>query len=143
MLINFEIPGPPVAKGRAKAFRRGDHIGHYTPEKTTNYETLVKLAANQAMAGREIFDCPVCLRAELFVPIPASWSEKKKRQALNHEIMPAKKPDCSNYLKIVEDGMNGIVYRDDSQIIQATVRKLYSDRPRAEVTVQEFVWGGF
>ena len=31
-MINFVIPGQPVAKGRARAFRRGNYIGHYSPE---------------------------------------------------------------------------------------------------------------
>lgn len=143
MLINFEIPGIPVAKARSRSASKNGKTFHYTPKKTENYENLVKVSAYQAMKGKTILDCPVCLRAELFVPVPESWSSKKKQQALNHEIMPTTRPDCSNLLKSIEDGMNGVVYKDDKQIVQIKVLKQYSDKPRAEITVQEFVWCGF
>lgn len=37
-MILFKIPGEPVAKGRPRVTKFGVH----TPEKTKNYETLVK-----------------------------------------------------------------------------------------------------
>ena len=48
-MIAFEIPGPPVGKGRPRAFRAGAGVRMFTPEKTASYESLVKLAARQAM----------------------------------------------------------------------------------------------
>ena len=42
--------------------------------------------------------------------------------------------DLDNILKML-DGLNGIVWGDDSQITDAVVRKRYSDRPRLEIIV--------
>lgn len=48
-------------------------------------------------------------------------------------------PDLSKLLRALEDGMTDVVWRDDAQVVQATVRKLYvgeGDGPRTEVTVR-------
>ena len=37
--------------------------------------------------------------------------------------------------KIVSDALNGIAYRDDSQIVDARVVKRYSDNPMVKVSV--------
>ena len=55
--------------------------------------------------------------------------------ALDGCIAHTTKPDGSNVLKAIEDGLNGIVYVDDSQIVMSHIEKHYSDSPRVEVTV--------
>lgn len=56
---------------------------------------------------------------------------------LDHKIRPTKKPDFDNIGKVICDALNKIAYRDDSQIVDAQVRKFYSDRPRVVVTIME------
>ena len=46
--MKFTIPGEPTGKGRPRMTRTG-HT--YTPEKTVNYEALVKMAYKQASNG--------------------------------------------------------------------------------------------
>lgn len=48
---------------------------------------------------------------------------------------PITKPDWDNVGKIVSDALNGIAYRDDSQIVDARVVKRYSDNPMVKVSV--------
>lgn len=48
-----------------------------------------------------------------------------------------KKPDFDNIGKIVCDSLNNIAYHDDAQIVDAQVRKFFSDDPRVVVTIQE------
>src|SRR4051812_46241056 len=57
--ITISLQGPPQGKGRARAFQRGGHIGHYTPEKTRTYEGMIRTAAMDELAGRLPFDEPV------------------------------------------------------------------------------------
>jgi len=52
-------------------------------------------------------------------------------------IRPTKKPDWDNIGKVIADSLNQIAYRDDAQIVSATVEKLYSLTPQVEVTIQE------
>ncbi|MFM0630745.1 RusA family crossover junction endodeoxyribonuclease [Paraburkholderia xenovorans] len=142
--IVFSVPGTPVAKGRAKSKSRIANIDgqqrvvtrHYTPEKTERYENLVRMAATQAMAGRQPFDGPIEMIVAIYLPIPQSWSNKKQEKARAGLVAATKKPDCSNVIKALEDGMNGVVYTDDSRITDGTQKKRYSLSPRVDVIVR-------
>lgn len=52
-------------------------------------------------------------------------------------IRPTRKPDFDNIGKIICDALNGIAYRDDAQIVDALVRKFYSDTPRVIVEISD------
>ena len=136
-MIKFTVPGSPTAKGRPRIGRVAGHSRMFQPEKTVRYESTVALFARQAMGDRNLFDGPVSLDLLLHMPIPASWSAKKRMAALNGEIFPETKPDCSNVLKAVEDAMNGIVYLDDKQITDLCVIKRYGPTPGVDVIVSE------
>nr|DAK88926.1 MAG TPA: Endodeoxyribonuclease RusA [Caudoviricetes sp.] len=41
----------------------------------------------------------------------------------------------NNHIKGISDALNGIVVKDDSQIVDILARKFYSDTPRIEVVV--------
>lgn len=135
MNIQFVIPGAPVGKGRARAFRTEVGIRMHTPHKTARYENLVALSAQQAMVGKELISDAVKMEVLLIIAVPASWSKKKREQAIAGEIRPTTKPDCDNVLKAIADACNGIVYADDKQITDVLVRKRYGDTPRAVVSV--------
>lgn len=134
--ISFTVPGVPVAKGRARSFVRNGHVAHYTPEKTANYENLVKVKAEWAMGSNPLIECAVGVDISLFVPIPKSWSKKKQNDALINKIRPTSKPDLDNYLKILGDALNGIVWHDDKQVVYVSAGKFYSDVPRAEIEIK-------
>ena len=136
-MVTFKVDGVPVPKGRARYVRRGNHISTYTPEKTRTYETLIKDAARQAMGGSEPLETPVSLYLYIRVPIPASATKKRLQAIADGSEKPIKKPDASNILKSVEDGMNGVVYHDDSQIINIHVTKVFSSEPGVDICVKE------
>lgn len=135
MSIEFTIPGAPVAKGRPRFARRGNFITAYSPEKTVNYENLVKVMASQAMRAKPPISEAVDVSVTIFVVPPASWSKKKVTQALVHEIWPTKKPDIDNHVKILFDGMNGIVFIDDAQVVRLQATKMYSHTAHAHVSI--------
>lgn len=134
--IAFVIPGVPVGKGRPKFARRGNFVTAYTPEKTASYENLVKMAAAEAMAGRDILSGAVSVGIHLFVTPPASWSQKKQNQAIAGQgIYPTSKPDVDNVIKGIFDAMNEIVWKDDKQVVDVVVSKRYCTSARAVVEV--------
>lgn len=135
--VQFVVPGNPVGKGRHKTARRGKFLTHYTPEKTANYESLVAHAAHVAMSGRSLISGPVAMELDIRLQIPKSWSKKKQEQAAEGLVAATKKPDCSNVLKAIEDGMNGVVYNDDVQIVKSSQSKRYSQTPGVVVIVRE------
>jgi len=107
----------------------------YTPAKTASYENLVKLAAIAAMRGTEPTAGPVALSLTLDLQIPASWSKKRRALAAAGTIAATKKPDADNVLKGIKDGCNGIVWRDDAQVVRITIEKRYSETPGALIHV--------
>ncbi|SDR17349.1 Holliday junction resolvase RusA (prophage-encoded endonuclease) [Paraburkholderia tuberum] len=135
--VEFTVPGAPVAKGRPRFARQGAHVRTFTPEKTERYENLVKLAARQGMGTREPFAGPVRLVVHIALPIPASWSQKRQRDAADGLIGATKKPDADNVIKGVKDGMNGVVYADDSQIVDLWVSKRYGRTPCVRIEAVE------
>lgn len=135
--IIFTVPGQPVAKGRPKVARRGKHVTMYTPEKTANYEGLVAHSAAFAMAGRDLIKCAVSVELDIRLQIPTSWSKKKQQQAVDGLIAATKKPDADNVEKGIFDGMNGVVWIDDVQVVQVSKRKRYAATPGVVVIVRE------
>jgi len=136
--IAFNVPGVPVGKGRPKFSRHGAHVRVHTPEKTANYENLVRLAAAQAMAGAAPMKRPVALLLTMNMPIPSSWSKKRQDLAVRGLIGATVKPDLDNVCKAIADAMNGIVYQDDKLIVSATIVKQYGAVPHVAVRVQEY-----
>lgn len=134
-MIEFTVPGDPVGKGRPRAFRAGAGIRMHTPEKTARYENLVAMSAQQAMAGRAPLDGPVALELRIVTTPPASWSQRKRLQALDGAIYPTVKPDCDNVLKVIADACNGIVFGDDKQVTDVVIRKRYGVSAHALVRV--------
>jgi len=137
MMITFKVDGDPVGKQRARYAKRGNFVQTYTPDKTRNYEVLIKEAATQAMGSNEILETPVNLYLYIRAPIPKSLPKKRLEACLNGSEKPIKKPDASNVLKSVEDAMNGVVYKDDSQIVNIHVTKVYSSQSGIDVCVKE------
>lgn len=136
--VVFTVPGVPVGKGRPKFSRHGAHVQVHTPEKTANYENLVKLVAAEAMAGANLLKRPIALHLTMHMPIPESWSKKRKDLAVRGLIGATVKPDLDNVCKAIADAMNGIVYTDDKLIVSATIVKQYGTVPHVAVRVQEY-----
>ena len=137
MAVEFFIPGAPVGKGRPRAARRGSHITLYTPAKTVSYESTVALFASQAMGARSPLIGPVSADLIISLPVPASWSKKRTHAALSGLEHP-RKPDIDNLIKSVADGINGIVWVDDVQVVALTAIKQYAQVPGVQVRITEY-----
>lgn len=135
MLITFELKGKVVPKGRPR-FYRGHAI---TPPQTVEYEKKVKEVAQAVMGTRPPFDEPAKVYVKALMPIPKSWSKKKRMAAVGTPHL--NKPDVDNLLKAVMDAMNGVVYVDDSVVYSETCEKFYDDEPRAIVVIEIYEGG--
>jgi Holliday junction resolvase RusA-like endonuclease len=139
--VRFTIEGAPVAKGRPRIGKtaNGKPIA-FTPKKTRSYEDAVKTRAKVEMLGLTPIAGPVVFAVCAYVPIPKSYSKAKRLQAVNGEIVPAKRPDIDNYVKAAMDACNGVVLDDDSLVADLIAHKRYSENPRLEIEVTE--WRG-
>lgn len=132
--VRIVIPGEAVAKGRPRVTRTG-HA--FTPEKTASYESYVRWIAVEAMKDHKRFeDEPLSVHVLVDIEPPESWSEKKKRAALEGAIQPAKRPDLDNVLKALTDAMNGITYKDDALICILSARKRYAAKAQVVIDVE-------
>ncbi len=131
-LLSFTVPGLPQGKGRAR-FGNGRA---YTPAKTVAYEGLIALAGQQAMEDRPLVERPIYLIVDAFFPIPKRWPKARKQKAATSLVWHVATPDGDNILKAVGDGLNGIVWKDDSQIAFAKITKQYAEVPRLAIMVE-------
>lgn len=136
MRIEFTVPGVPIAKQRVKFSRQGAFVRSYTPDKTVNYETLVKMEYFNQCKGQKL-NGAIRAHIEFYFPIPKSESKKKQAAMLIGAIRHTKKADIDNCIKSILDGLNKVAFDDDGQIVEIVAAKWYGDVPRAEVILEE------
>lgn len=137
--IMISVDGPPRGKGRPRFGRAGAFVRVYTDAETEAYEGAIKTYARLAMAGRTPLEGPCDVSICVHLPVPQSWSERKRRAALAGSIYPTSKPDTDNFQKIALDACNKVVFADDSQVVDLHGFKRYSDRPRLVIIVSQKV----
>lgn len=130
LTINIAPRGKERPRARIARSRAGKQwVSVYTPAETRKYEEAIALQARQAMRGVEVFDGAITVLIDaVFVP-PTSWSNAKWSRAVTGIIRPTGKPDYDNIAKAITDACNKIVFKDDSQIVDCRVRKLYGKTP--------------
>ena len=102
-----------------------------------NYETLVKMEFLRQYENHTPYtrDTPLFLEVEAYFPIPKSASKKKREMMLSGELRPTVKKDIDNILKAVCDGMIGVVFEDDSSVVNVHASKWYAETPYVTVKV--------
>lgn len=153
------IEGEPVGKGRPKFAVQGGFVRVYTPEKTRDYELEIQMEVGRALYGQAMaeriyglrklpakdmflmlqfapaFLGPVKIDMEIAHSIRASWPKGKQEAARLGNIAPTIKIDFDNCAKIFCDAFNGCMWADDTQVIEANIRKKFSDNPYVSVCV--------
>jgi len=150
MVVKFFIPGEPVAQGRSRmttgkktkmvngkevVIRKPGKPRMYDAPKSATYKNMVSMTASLKMEDKNLMEEAVSVIITVQKSVPQSWSKKKQASALADELKPTGKPDIDNYIKAVFDGLNGVVFKDDSQVIFIGATKKYSDKPGISVTV--------
>lgn len=114
------IPGKPRGKGRPKIVRRKTSKGiipvAVTPDETVNSEQAIRWHVSQ-LWGQPPLSGPLDVLIVSFFLKPASTSKKV--------IVPAVKPDWDNLGKLVCDSLNGLLWSDDSRIVDGACKKRY------------------
>jgi Holliday junction resolvase RusA-like endonuclease len=137
--VTVELAGPPRGKGRPRSrivtSRTGQQfVSVYTDAETRNFETALAYAGRRAMAGKPPLDCPLRVVVTAVFGVPPSWSANKRSHAIRGLVRPMGTPDVDNICKGV-DALNGIVFRDDSLIVDAEIGKWYGAKPFLRIEV--------
>ncbi len=121
----FLIWGVPVAQGRPKFYRKGNFVGVYDPVKSKNWKAEIK---RQVILQKPMLhDGAVGIKLHFALPMPKTLPKKV--------IYHTKKPDLDNLIKAVKDALNGICYKDDSQITQIFAKKKYCESPFVAINI--------
>lgn len=129
--IEFFVPGEPKGNARHRTTRSG-HT--YTPAATTAARAEIAFAFLETAGAVIPHEGPVELDIVACFAPRASWPKWKRALVECGEDVPCTtKPDADNIGKLVADALNGVAYRDDSQIRSLTVSKMYAQRPGLHV----------
>ena len=131
---SFEVPGRCAGKARPRVHVRGGHAQFYSPDKD-NFQARVSLFARDA--DIPLLEPPVEMQVVVHRSIPKSWSKKKRMGALATPTIAFGKPDSSNILSAICDGLIGIAYQDDSAIGRCTLMKIWAEKDSTVITVNQ------
>ncbi|MBI6020025.1 RusA family crossover junction endodeoxyribonuclease [Clostridium perfringens] len=114
-----------IGKIRGKARPRICRGHAFTPKDTIQYEKLVRECYKQ-QDGRYL-EGSIKALIIAYYKIPKSYSKKRVQAIMYGLEKPTKKPDADNIGKIILDSLNGIAYKDDSQIVDLRIIKQYTE----------------
>ena len=130
------VEGKIRGKGRPRFTRAG---GVYTDAQTKAYEEAIA-AAYKAEHVERIDSAPVKVFIEARFKIPAYETKATKFAMQRDKIRPTKKPDIDNIAKVVLDALNGVAFKDDKQVIDLYVRKVYAINEGLRIIVEEMTF---
>ena len=160
--IHFEIPGAPQAQKRHRTVTRGKggrplpYTRTYDPSESDKADFLALARDN---APEKPIDGPVLLGLLFRMPLPKGAPKYLQKIITDVDAIPmrsfnihllkawgrdtefirvlhCKRPDVDNLVKMVKDALNGIYWRDDSQVQITGAIKVNSLRPRTEVIIR-------
>ena len=135
MKYSFEIHEKPIGKERPRVNTKTGAV--YTPTKTSSFEEKVKwIFKSKYNIETELSTKPFKAKITAIFEPPKSLS-KKKQEELLFSINYTKKPDADNIAKIILDSLNGLAYKDDSQITALLVLKDYGIENKIIVELEE------
>jgi Holliday junction resolvase RusA-like endonuclease len=135
--VTFTVYGTPVAQGSMKAVMplgaAHPRVLHTSNKKLKAWREDIGWRALEALnragltrMGRSV---AVSVEAVFYFRRPSSVTRDYMTVA----------PDIDKLGRAVLDALTGVVYEDDSQVVELVKRKLYDTRSRLEVTVRELM----
>ena len=129
-MLNFVAFGLPSPGGSKSAFRN-PRTGKIVVvdaggKKTRTWRTVVAHAARAAMSGGELMQPPLALVIEFRMPRPKAHYKASGEIKADAPWFPIVRPDLTKLLRSTEDAMTGIVWHDDSQIVEQNIHRTYS-----------------
>lgn len=131
--LEFFIPVEPVPAGRPKITTAGGFAKAYTPKKTRHHRELMAFHAGEIAPEGGPLEGPLMLTMVVVKLKPKSYP--RKRWAWDA------KPDLDNFIKLI-DAFKGILWRDDSQVIEIRARKEFGARPGYYIKLERALEGG-
>jgi len=123
----------PTPKARPKSTIIHGRVHTYTPAKTRNAQMLIEAMIRTQVMQLGAFEEGIPLRLE------ATFYRDRPKHLPKRVTMPVSRPDYDNYAKLLTDALEKFVYKNDSQICTALIKKRFGSPPRIELTIEEDV----
>lgn len=130
--LEITIDGKPVPWAR--------HVGlgpaAHTPGPQKAYAKTIATAVGFGGARRIRGWSQYHLAARFFLPAPKDVAKADPAGVASEAILVDRRPDLDNWLKLVLDALNGIVWKDDAAVVSFDgSRRIYSLRPRLVLSI--------
>jgi Holliday junction resolvase RusA-like endonuclease len=131
--MRFEIKNiEPM--GAVRMTTRGKYVKD-NAKRYLNYKSIIYSEVLSQLNGvYNPMDCAINAMVWFKMPIPASWSKKKKEAAVGQFCTT--KPDIDNLVKGLFDSLNGLLWVDDNRIAVMNVYKVYSNDPGIDLEIE-------
>lgn len=122
MEIQFVIPGIPIAQPRQRHRVVNGHAQNYTPAQhpVNEFKRAAALAVARVYQGSPL-DGPLSMEIVFVMPRPSRLVWKTRPMPRQWHTA---KPDRDNLMKSLQDALNGLLYKDDSQLCEGSVSKV-------------------
>jgi len=127
MQIQFSVQTKPVPQARPRFFVRHkgpqQFVGAYDPKQCRTFKEVIAWHARLKMREtgiREVTKDPIAI--SLHFCMGGGMGRNRKPDSCGFHV---KRPDIDNLAKAVKDALKGIMYADDSQIVEAHLYKQY------------------
>ena len=123
-MIKFSVEGTPIQQGSMRHIGQGRMI----------HSKAVELAAWRAdiASAAKLAGCKPILD-----PIAITMRFRVKRPKSVKRAYPTVAPDLDKYVRGVNDGLTGVAFADDSQVIKIIASKEYSDNPGVDIEISD------
>lgn len=140
-MITFFVPGIPKPGGsKVPGFNRKTGKGFVRPacDKVKGWMQTVAYFAYNEYKG-EILTGPIWLSMTFVMPRPKNHYGMGGNAGILKATAPywhTSMPDRTKLLRSTEDALKGIVWKDDSQVCDGPIQKIYGEKPGVVITIQ-------
>jgi Holliday junction resolvase RusA-like endonuclease len=149
MSLRITVVGTPRPQGSKRPVRN-KHTGRIhmveSSERLPDWRADIRDAAMRAVDGvptSAYWERPLVVGIWFTIARPKNHYLPANTRRAAPELRPdapkhpAGKPDTDKLLRAVLDALTGLVWRDDAQVVDILARKVYGERPGADITVSE------
>lgn len=134
LCFTFEIEAVPQLRPRASS--RGGRVRLYDPSKVKQFKAVLHNLVTEQYKKPPLTGA-LSVSLLFYRPVQGSLSNVERQRRLSNKHKPVVKPDTDNYIKSTLDGLNGVLWEDDSQIVKLTAEKRYGEKGKIIITVTQ------
>jgi Holliday junction resolvase RusA-like endonuclease len=137
--IHFTVETEPIPQGSMAGIcttnAQGNPVAILKADnpRTHHYRQLVGLFARRALADAGIEGLFAGPGVPVRVSITFAFRRPRSAPRRTHHTV---KPDIDKLARAAHDGMTGIIYADDAQVVSSEYTKIYDEPERVQITVQ-------